>query len=223
MTNPGSAPRTVVYVDGFNFYYAAFDSARAALPVALKWLDLRRLCELALPKSRITAIRYFAAKVSATASDPGKPSRQAAYLAALRTVPDLTIHLGQLVVNQKYLKAVAPRPGEAKRPLVYVPEEKGSDVNLASYLVLDACLGDFDTAVVVSNDSDLKEPVRIVREILSRPVGVLRVDAEPRRCVFADLVDFIKPLRVTHFRSSQFPDEIVDGHGATIRRPNEWT
>jgi uncharacterized LabA/DUF88 family protein len=211
-----------VYVDGFNFYYAAFDSARGALPQAYKWLDLRRLCELALPANRATAIRYFAAKISATNSDPGKPARQESYLAALRTVPGLSIHLGHVVVNQKYLKAVAPAPGEAKRPLVYVPEEKGSDVNLASYLVLDACREELDVAVIVSNDSDLEEPVRIVREALGKTVGVLRVDAEPRRCVFAGQVDFIKPLRRAHFSGSQFPDAIVDSTGATIRRPSEW-
>ena len=70
-SGPPHRPRTNVYVDGFNFYYAAFHSARAALPPCLKWLDVRRLCQNALPRNEICRIRYFTAKVRSTASDPG--------------------------------------------------------------------------------------------------------------------------------------------------------
>jgi len=220
---PTQRPRTNVYVDGFNFYYAAFHEARAALPQHLKWLDWRRLCENALPRNEICSIRYFTAKVTSTPTDLGRPARREAYLRALRTVRDLTIHYGKFVVNQKYLKAVDPLAGQPKRPLVFVPEEKGSDVNLASYLVLDACRGAYDVAVVVSNDSDLKEPVRLVREEIGKAVGVLRVDAEPRGCVFHDMVDFIRPLRASHFENSQFPDVVRLPTSGEVRRPAEWT
>jgi hypothetical protein len=47
-------------------------------------------------------------------------------------------------------------------------EEKGSDVNLASYLLVDGFAGEYDIAIVVSNDSDLAEPIRLVRSILGR-------------------------------------------------------
>jgi len=184
---------------------------------------VKRLCENALSRNEIGRVRYFTAKVTSTPSDPGRPARQEAYLRALRTVQGVTIHYGHFVVNQKYLKAVDPGPGQAKRPLVFVPEEKGSDVNLASYLILDACRGDYDVAVVVSNDSDLKEPVRLVRQEFGKPVGVLRVNAEPRGCVFHDMVDFIRPLRVAHFENSQFPDILPLSDGARVSRPAEWT
>ena len=52
-------------------------------------------------------------------------------------------------------------------------EEKGSDVNLASHLLVDGFRDRYDLAVVISNDSDLTEPVRFVREDLNKPVGVL--------------------------------------------------
>lgn len=41
-------------------------------------------------------------------------------------------------------------------------EEKGSDVNLASHLVRDTFRKQFEVAVLITNDSDLAEPVRIV-------------------------------------------------------------
>jgi hypothetical protein len=50
-------------------------------------------------------------------------------------------------------------------------EEKGSDVNVASLLLLDVLGGEVDAMVVVSNDSDLALPVRAVRERV--PVGLV--------------------------------------------------
>ena len=50
-------------------------------------------------------------------------------------------------------------------------EEKGSDVNVASHLLVDALSGQIDAAVVVSNDSDLKYPVQLVRTRI--PLGVV--------------------------------------------------
>ena len=38
--------------------------------------------------------------------------------------------------------------------------------NLATYLLHDGFTGAYDTAVIVSNDSDLREPVRVVRTVL---------------------------------------------------------
>jgi hypothetical protein len=40
-------------------------------------------------------------------------------------------------------------------------EEKGSDVNLAIYLLLGAFKQDCEAAVVILNDSDLKEPIAV--------------------------------------------------------------
>ncbi len=218
-TSSARLPRTRVYIDGFNLYYAAYD--RAGLG-RWKWLNLWRLCEQALPRNRLEAVRYFSARVSATPSDPGKPVRQDAYLRALETIPGLTIHWGQFVINEKHLKLVNPPKRGDKRAHVYVAEEKGSDVNLASYLLLDAFKDAYDVAVIVSNDSDLREPVRIVREELGKTVGVLKVEGEKRICVFRREVDFIRPLREGHFRNSQLPDPVMDASGRPIAKPPEW-
>ncbi|MEX2648078.1 MAG: NYN domain-containing protein [Alphaproteobacteria bacterium] len=57
----------------------------------------------------------------------------------------------------------APRPlPDALIAEVHVMEEKGSDVNLAAHLLNDAWRGSFDAAVVVSNDTDLVTPIRMV-------------------------------------------------------------
>ena len=68
-----------------------------------------------------------------------------------------------------YLSGVTPR----KKVWVDKTEEKGSDVNLASHLLRDAFLKQFEVAVLISNDSDLAEPVRIVAQELKFAVGII--------------------------------------------------
>jgi hypothetical protein len=50
-------------------------------------------------------------------------------------------------------------------------EEKGSDVNVASHLLLDVLRGDIEAAIVISNDSDLKLPIQETRKRV--PVGTV--------------------------------------------------
>ena len=59
------------------------------------------------------------------------------------------------------------RPNMVK---VYRSEEKGTDVNLAVHMVHDAHLAKFDAALVLSNNSDLVEAVRIVVKEIGKPV-----------------------------------------------------
>lgn len=50
-------------------------------------------------------------------------------------------------------------------------EEKGSDVNLASHILIGIYEQDVDAIVVVTNDSDLKIPVVHARNLV--PVGII--------------------------------------------------
>lgn len=56
-------------------------------------------------------------------------------------------------------------------------EEKGTDVNLATHLLLDVLQGEVDAVIVISNDSDLALPIRVAR--VSVPVGVANPAAGP--------------------------------------------
>lgn len=56
-------------------------------------------------------------------------------------------------------------------------EEKGSDVNLASHLLLDVLQERVDAAIVVSNDSDLRFPIQIARQHV--PVGTVNPSSAP--------------------------------------------
>jgi uncharacterized LabA/DUF88 family protein len=114
------------------------------------------------------------------------------------------------------LTGVAP----TKRVWVDKTEEKGSDVNLATHLVRDACQRAFETAALITNDSDLAEPVRVVRDELNLPVGILNPhshhSAELKR-----VASFLKRIRQSDLIASQFPNVVMDAKGP-IHKPATW-
>ena len=61
-------------------------------------------------------------------------------------------------------------------------EEKGSDVNLAAHLLHDGWRDRSDAALVLSQDTDLCEPLRMVKQELGKTVGLVWLDGrEPGR------------------------------------------
>jgi uncharacterized LabA/DUF88 family protein len=150
---------TNVYIDGFNLYYGSVKNT------PYRWLDLEAFCRHLLPNDDIRGIRYFTARVSGKV-DPDAPNRQAMYLRALGTLPLVSVHFGTFLTNKVWMPLVAPTTKGPRKVEVFKTEEKGSDVNLASWLLLDVFRKACDTVVVISNDSDLAEPVRIARHEL---------------------------------------------------------
>ena len=114
--------------------------------------------------------------------------------------------------------------GRARFVEVWETEEKGSDVNLASHLLIDGWRARYDLAVVISNDSDLKEPVRLVREELNAPVGVLNPHGNRSWALSPKQLprgSFYKPIRRAALRASQFPTQVPDAHGI-VHKPTSW-
>lgn len=208
-------PKTYVYVDGFNLYYGAIRDT------PYKWLNIRRLCELLLPSHSVIKIKYFTARLSARKDDPGKPTRQQIYLRALRTVPDLEIIYGSFLSHDVMMPLSDPPPKGSRFVKVIRTEEKGSDVNIATHLINDAYQKSFESAVLVTNDSDLQEPIRIVREQLGMEVGILNPHRHTPSRVLTRHASFIKQIREGPLRASQFPGTLTDKKGR-FRKPPAW-
>jgi hypothetical protein len=184
----------------------------------IKWLDLQSYCRtLLLPGQTLKRIRYFTAPVKPLPTDPGQPARQAAYLDAIQTLPSVSVHKGQFRVNPK------PMPLEA-RPHTIVrvlhTEEKGSDVNLATYVLLDAFRDDAEVALIISDDFDLIEPLKRTRLDLDRVLGVASPRCRPAlsRAVGAA---FYRPIRPEVMSGHQLPASVT-GPSGPIHRPREW-
>lgn len=204
-----------VYVDGFNLYYGAVKDT------PYKWLDFNRMCSLMLPNHQIVKIKYFTAHVSGRRDDPDKPTRQQIYLRALRTLPNLEIILGRFLSHEVTMPLANPVPGGSKFAKVIKTEEKGSDVNLAAHLIHDGYQRAFELAVIITNDSDLAEPVRIVRRELGLPIGILNPHKNQTSKVLATHASFIKQIRTGVLSVSQFPTVLTD-HQGEFRKPVSW-
>ena len=205
---------TTVYIDGFNLYYGALRGSK------YKWLDLEALCRRLLPKDDINRIRYFTARITARPNDPQQAQRQETYLRALRTLPLVSIHYGHFLTHPVRMPLARPRRSGPRTAEVIKTEEKGSDVNLASHLLLDAFQQTCDTAVVMSNDSDLRVPIRIAEQELGIRVGIINPHpAEYRSRVLRGT--FFKQLRASVLADCQLPETLVDARGE-IRKPAGW-
>jgi len=205
--------RTNVYIDGFNLYYAL-------KPTCFKWLDLDQLCKLMLPKSTINRLRYFTARVVPRPGNPGQLQRQDLYLRALATIPHLSVHLGTFLSNPKDVVTADSPPNHPRFVRIIHTEEKGSDVNLATYLLLDGFRGDYEVAVVISNDSDLTEPIRVVRDELKLPIGVLCPHDNPS-WQLRKAATFWREIRDATLAKAQFGDVLTDAHGE-FHKPTRW-
>lgn len=205
---------TNLYIDGFNLYYGAIKGTQH------KWLDLEALCRRLLPKDDIKRIRYFTAKVSARPGDPQQPQRQQTYLRALKTLPSVSIHYGHFLTHAVRLPLVNPPRRGPRTAEVLKTEEKGSDVNLASHLLLDAFLNDCDVAVVISNDSDLRVPIRIAEQQLDVSVGIVNPHRAKNRSRVLHAT-FFKQLRASVLAQCQLPEVMSDRNG-TFRKPTSW-
>jgi hypothetical protein len=213
---------TNVYVDGFNLYYGALKGT------PYRWLDIAALCSHLFPGNQVRRIRYFTAIVRARPEDPQQPDRQQAYLRALRTIPNLTVHEGTFLSNVVRMPLAKPLAGGPATVEVVKTEEKGSDVNLATWLLLDAFHSEYEAAIVISNDSDLAEPIRQVRKefgvkvVVLHPLRPANPPAKPRRnyeLVRAATKSVI--LDSSALAASQFPATLKDAIGV-ITRPASW-
>lgn len=114
-------------------------------------------------------------------------------------------------------------PAGAIKARVFTMEEKGSDVNLAVHLLNDAWAKSFDAAVVISNDTDLVEPIKLVAQGLGKPVYLL---TPPGRFTAArpllNVATYQRHIRQAHLTASLFPDPIVAADGTVINKPASW-
>lgn len=205
--------RTNIYIDGFNFYYLAVKGT------PYKWLDFKVLfTQLLGPKHNILAIKYYTAIVSGI-KDPQQPVRQNIYLNALQAyIKEFSVYFGSFSTTNKKMPLVQPF-NNIKFANVIKTEEKGSDVNLAVHLVNDAWKNNYDCAVIVSNDSDLYEAMRIVKDELNKKVGLIILPGGHPSVTLLKCATFKKAIRENLLKSSQLPNQIPN---TNIYKPANW-
>ena len=207
---------TNVYIDGFNLYY------RALKDTPFRWLDLNELAGTLFPQDDIHRVCYFTARLDARPGNPSQRQRQQAYLRALATLSGFDACYGHFRSGVKRRPLAEPLAGLPTHVLVRDSEEKGSDVNLATRLLVDGFNGDYEQAVVVSNDADFAGAMRYVRDDLGLRVSLVNPDprnSSPKE--LADAATYVKRLWKSHLRRSLLPDMLRDDIGV-ITEPAGW-
>ncbi len=206
--------KTFIYIDGFNLYYSALKRT------PYKWLDLKAVCQKILsPHHNIVKIKYFTARVSGKI-DPSQPIRQQTYIRALEHwIPEFEAIYGHFLSHPVWAPLANPTKTTRKAQIIKT-EEKGSDVNLAVHLLHDAWLDAYECAVVISNDSDLVEAMRLVGQHHKKLIGLICPNdgAHPSRELM-NHAHFTKKIRKDILSSSLLPNPIP---GTSLRKPDAW-
>lgn len=203
--------RVISYIDGFNLYFGLKDKGWKRY----YWLDLAALSSALLkPGQTLESTHYFTARLRMAGNNRADKQRQDDYLDALTTRHNLHIHYGHYLRKTRQCRSCGAQWPDY--------EEKMTDVNIAVQLLADAFDNHFDTALIISADSDLTTPVQFVRNrfpqkriIVAQPPGRNSVQlAKAATAAFT--------LSQTKVRQSQLPDQVTTQAGIALQRPATW-
>lgn len=200
--------RVIAYIDGFNLYYGL----RSKGWKRYYWLNVQRAMQLLLRDTQVLVYtKYFTSIVD---RPPDKNARQRAYLEALGTLRNFSIEYGHYLHNEVTCRQCGST--------YTTHHEKMTDVNMAVEMLTDAYLDRFDTAFLVTGDSDAVGVVRRMRE-LTPGKRVLAVFPPDRRsfALQAACHAWI-PLGRGVISKSVFPDTVRTRDGYALHRPHEW-
>ncbi len=102
---------------------------------------------------------------------------------------------------------------------VWKTEEKGSDVNLSVHLLNDIWKDKCDCAVVVTNDSDISEPMRLINKEHEIKLGLVTPGKRKRSKQLKRHADFFQRIRIGALQNSQLPSPIPN---TNINKPINW-
>ncbi len=214
--------RVSIFVDGFNLYYGM----RSAGFRRFYWLNFRKLADNLLRSNQeLVAVKYFTARISGTmpgatanvnARMQAKSQRQSVFLAAVDALDKVSILYGHYNTN----KTAQCRQCNNQWA---TPEEKMTDVQIATHMIVDAFQDEFDTGIVISGDSDLVPPVRAIRQSL--PQKKILAFFPPRKVSthLRQSCNAHSNLTRSHFARSQLDNPFTLQDGRVLHCPTEWS
>jgi uncharacterized LabA/DUF88 family protein len=230
------------YVDGFNLYKGALENRNH-----LKWLDLPSFCQSRRPEMELGEVYYFTARIKSRFKGDSAPNRQHSYLRVLANQGVKVIE-GQFRKDRDWLRLVTTQREKAIQPslsrafgltqrllnssaLRALPDlpksyvwsygEKGSDVNLASYLLRDVYTNNLVSALVVSGDSDLATPILLATQHGADVKTLVPNKAQPCERL-REVSSFLEQLHISDLGDHQLPRVFITPKGGTILRPESW-
>lgn len=203
--------RVITYIDGFNLYFGL----RSKGWRRHYWLNLHKL-SLALlkPGQQLDAVHYFTARIRANGHNVDDMRRQSLYIEALQTLPDTTLHFGHYLDKPRQCRQCGAQWMDY--------EEKMTDVNIAVQMLADGFDDRFDTALIISADSDLTTPVSRVRQRFPAKRVVIAEPPGRHSTALCNNATGYFTIGEAKLRASQLPDQVQRADGFILSRPVHW-
>lgn len=200
--------RVIVYIDGFNLYFGLLDKGwRKYL-----WLDLKQFAaSLLLPNQTLIHTKYFTSRISKPVS---KQRRQSVFLDALNTLTEFSIFYA------RYQAEV--RTCENCGFTTLISNEKKTDVNIATELLVDAFQDTFDTAILVSADADLTAPLASIRRLFRDKTVIVAFPPERHSYDLKNIASGVYHIGEEKFSRNLLPEEVATKSGFVLKRPDRW-
>ncbi len=203
--------RVITYVDGFNLYFGLKDSRFKKY----YWLDLPALSAALLkPGQQLVATHYFTARIRTNGRNAADAKRQTNYIDALAAQDNLTVHEGH------YLEKTQRCNGCGATWKAY--EEKMTDVNIAAQMLADAYEDRFDTAFIISGDSDLTTPIQQVRKRFPNKRLIVVFPPNRQSAQLKKAANGFLSIGEDKLRQNQLPDPVITASGFALHRPVHW-
>lgn len=199
--------RVVVYIDGFNLYFGMKDAGFNRC----KWLNVEKLVRSYLTANQeLIEIKYFTSRIT---NNPQKQKRQSTYLEAIETT-EVKIIYG--LYKAKNIEC------ENCGHNWNISNEKMTDVNIATHIIIDAFHDKYDTAILISGDSDLVPPIKAVHQ--NFPNKVVSVFFPPNRHnnTVAGAAKGSQIIGRKKLSDNQFEENVRKRDGFILHKPADW-
>jgi len=202
--------RVLFFVDGFNLYHALQERKCYR---KYKWLDYSLLAKCYVSRNdKIVGVLLFTAYAH---WNPKKEQRHRVLITALQ-LKGVEVVFGKFKNRDRVCRLC--------HKCYKSFEEKYTDVNIAIRLFQAAINDEFDTAIIITADSDLVPAIKGIKKNfpakqigLVTPIGRSSIELK-------DICDFRMKMKEKHLRTSQLPETIVldSTKGIILQRPSTW-
>lgn len=202
--------RVITYIDGFNLYFGLKDGGLRRF----LWLDLVALAQTLIRNDQdLIETKYFTSRI---VKPPEKKKRQSTYLEALgaHCGPRLKMYFGHFRSD--------PWQCDNCGVVKQVRSEKKTDVNIAVEIMTDAFTDLFDTALVISADSDLVPVVLAVKRLFPEKRILIAFPPKRHSVELQHEAHASFTIGTAKFAQSQMPDVITKPEGTKLTRPAKW-
>jgi len=223
--------RTIVYIDGFNFYYGRLKTT------PYKWLDLfklfdEKLIRTIVPESELLTVKFFTADIRAKFARLGKASETAQrnyHNALLASSGNVEIIKGYYSTEKSKPLRYKEPPDKSDTVEAWKLEEKQTDVNMALSMYHDAVTNSCDQIVICTNDTDLVPALKLIKKhhqhikigsVIPRPKLSKRLANQS----IVELSDWSRSyITDDELSACQLPDNIIKPNKrGTYRKPGHW-